>query len=1064
MRHKISTWGFVLALLFLTYGPMGLSAQNAQWVNPFIGTDKSCEFSKWGNYGGTFPGAVAPWGMLQLTPETSRRPAEMGYYYSDPTILYFSCHSHSSGYPNGSNGRLHLSFWPSDCLEMKHLEQGRPFQHKDETARPGYYAVHFENKDYIEMTATAHSGLFRYQSDASKTTLMIAQGGKLTVKDNRTLHASLEHAIVSFDKPMSHYTLRNDTAFIEFQRKDTRRGLQVQVSVSANSFEKSEENAVHEIANRTFEEVCQQTYTLWDQELNCIQVEGGTLTDKINFYTALYHACLQPCLVSDANTDRTAYGLFSPWDTFRSLHPMLTLLKPERQQSMVDFVLRNYQHTGKLPKGPMTGFHILPILLDSYVKGTANTNAEALLEASETWLESYKDNQMLQLYRTYGFIPADQERSVSITSELAYNDWVMSRMAHLAGNKEKASAYAQRSLNYQHLFDAATGYLLPRKENEFLLNCGELGYQESDRWTASYFIPHNIQDLINRSGGDERFIQRLAEAFDQGKIIFDNEPVFHYPYLFTYGGRPDLTTHYVHQILHTNYSNAPGGITGNDDLGSMSSWYVLSAIGLFPICPGSDEYLLTEPLFDRISFSIGGKTFTIQKRGHHSGESVPCILLDGKELNRWFLTHQELVDAKSLVYDNTRPVRDFSKLHKPYSLTQGQPQFQVDVQTPKWKKIPAGQLQQIVFTVKNEGEGGLYLAQLKEQEKIIAEKAVAVEANQSLSDTLSFTLYKEGSRQLNLSDHSFNVTVNGSTNLQQALTCHQIQAPSLVPFKEKYEVAFFLQNRSGKICQQVLPVFLNDSCYSKLTISLEPGEQKEYTLVISDREPGIQKLRILNAVHLTKVYATPQDACLLSLDYDPHHIKTVPDLSGFNNDGTCHGNLRWGKGYMQTDEQAYLTLPSSKSLMTATSKLTLLTWIAPQKYQPDLGYADFFTKGDYINLKMEGPHTLVFFAGGWGRGMCQVKVPEDWYKQWHLVAGVCTGETLQLYIDGKLMQEIKVKGKLENTEVPWNIGRNAETPFSRFWDMKIAKTRIYGTALTDKDILNIYKKEVGLFR
>lgn len=188
----------------------------------------------------------------------------------------------------------------------------------------------------------------------------------------------------------------------------------------------------------------------------------------------------------------------------------------------------------------------------------------------------------------------------------------------------------------------------------------------------------------------------------------------------------------------------------------------------------------------------------------------------------------------------------------------------------------------------------------------------------------------------------------------------------------------------------------------------------------------------------------------------------VTDNSGFENHAQGHGALHWEKYSVETGEQAYLTLPASESLMTTYSQLTLLAWIAPQ--HPVAGYVDFFTKGDYTVLKMEGPEDLVFFAGGWGRGVCQVKVPSDWYGRWHLVAGVCTGEFLRLYIDGKLLQEIPVQGKLSATEVNWNIGRNAEMPFSRFSVMKHAYTRIYGAALTNQEIEEIYRSECKQFQ
>ena len=1059
--NLINRFFYILSFL-LSFNYLTSTAQNAQWVNPFIGTGKSIQFSMWGNYGGTYPGAVSPWGVVQLTPETSKRPMEMGYYYEDSTILFFSCHSHLSGYPNGSRGKLQISFWPTYEVSDRMLRNGRPFSHADEIARPGYYSVTLDGKDRVEMTTTPHNGFYRYHSSSPETTMIIADGRKLNVVDSLTIQCDSKHTIIRLSRPMKSFSFSNDTARIRFTQADTQNGLNIWLSVSDASFERSLDNARNEIKEWDFDKIRKGTYQNWGKELKSIQVQGKSTDEKIKFYTALYHSSLLPCIVSDTNEPKNSYWLFSPWDTFRSLHPMLSLLKPEKQLEMMNYLMETYKETGKLPKGPMTGFHIIPILLDSWVKGNINATPAEILKASEELIEKYNKEKALVAYREKGFVEAQIELSVSITSELAYNDWALSQLAHLAGESEKSELYKERAYNYQKLLDANTGFMLPRDGDQFLRKSGELGFQESNRWTGSFFVPHNVQDLINRNGGEQVFAERLAKAFDEGKILFDNEPVFHYPYLFTWAGRPDLTVKYVHQILQKEYQQAPGGITGNDDLGSMSSWYVLSAIGLYPACPGSGEYLLSTPLFDRISFPFNGHQLTIIKKGDAPKGSVPSIWIDGKKLNRWYLTHQELAACHTIVYDGTQPLTQFEELEKPYSLTHEKPDFKSKISHPAYKEMESGTLNYIPFQVTNQGETGLFVADLKEGNQVIATKHIQVEKGATLTDSLSFTCYQKGKYILTFNDRPLYVTVKKNKSLKQPFGCLDIEAPSLLSAKDSVTINLTIQNQSEKYRQEQISILVDNQTVDYLSISLESGESKCYTIHLSPMSVGMKEISVLGKKHLIKIFDKPQQACILSLDYGKRQNGKAFDESGFGNHATGHGNLIWKENYVQTGEKAFLSLPFSKSLMTCNQSITLLTWIAPQE-KPQ-GHADFFTKGEYGCLKMEGRNNLVFFIGGWGRGVCDVKVPEDWYNQWHLIAGICTGPTIQLYIDGELKQEIAVAGQLQANEAPWNIGRNAEIPYSRFWDARMARTRIYGVALSEREIKEIFDNEKGYFK
>lgn len=1060
----------VMLLLFLEVGWSVAKGQNARFVNPFIGTGKCDVPTLWGNYGGTFPGAVAPWGMLQLTPETSNRPSEKGYYYEDSSIRSFSCVHHLSGYPNGSAGRIHFYFCngKTDCLPDDFT--GRSFFHADERAEPGYYSVTFAEGDRVEMTTATRAGMFRYYPSSQEATVVLWDAGKLKVKDRKTVEAGFMHAYICFAYPFDSFELRADTAYFHFSGKQIERGIPVMLSVSSSDVEGSRKNLVAEIPDGGFDVLRKKTYEQWDRELSCVSVHSEQSDYVIQFYTALYHSFLFPNIISDADGrykgkrigQHNMYGNFSPWDTFRTLHPLLSLLKPERQKDMIRSLMVEYAENGDFPKAPMTGLHYIPIIVDACLKGVAGVDRQQIWEALTTYQDKESAFLCRQEYLNQGFVEASQEKSVSITTEYAYDDWVMGRLAQNMGNE--SASYFRRSLNYRNLFDAASRFLLPRQGGLFLREAGELGFQESNKWTASYFVPHNVADLIHLCGGDSCFVTQLKEGFELGKIHFDNEPVFHYPYLFTWAGRPDLTRQYVHQILLENYRNTPGGLPGNDDLGAMSSWFVFSAMGVFPACPASGEYLLTEPLFDEIRIHCSDKDCVkIVKSGPpHVGLS--SVRLGREMIRRRFVSHQEWMEKKVVSFEAPDIEGNMFSFQFPYSLTTGKPDFSVSAVGPVLSSVYSGTVNRLPFCVRNHGEPGTYVAKIQLDGMNIATKPIFLDSEEEKTDTLTFTLYKKGIHVCSFEENCFSIQVVDSVRKGMPLVCTAIVAPSLWEVDDSSRVAFTCKNVSGGKTFQRIPVYLDDFPVHWLELSLEAGEEAEVCIPLSVKKTGMHRVRLLDKEVKIKSYVHALETCLLDLDFGKRNGMQVFDQSGFGNDGIGHGDLIWSEHYVQTGNQAYITFPTSASLMEARDSLTLLTWIAPQSPIEEHVYADFFTKGDYTLMKMEGPETLVFFAGGWGRGMCEIPVPADWYTVWHQIAGVCTGHSLKIYIDGRLMQEVEVAGKIDATELPWNLGRNAEMPFSRFSDMRFSKTRIYGTTLSDEDIWILYAQEKDTYR
>lgn len=1025
---------------------------NAKWVNPMIGTGLSQAPTLWGNYGGTYPGAVSPWGMVQLSPETSDRPSESGYYYSDNSILRFTCLHHKSGYPNGSAGALAIAFLRGTLSSMPCNYAGRRFSHADEEAAPGYYKVRLADGDIIETTAAAHSGIIRYASASSNTTIAIYKAGHISVATPTEVHASMAHSIISFSRPMTSHTLRGDTLFAQF---NSRLPLKIMLTTSANSYEQSRTNGAAELHGGDFEAVRRKTYAYWQSELACVDLNDTDDRTRRMFYTALYHAMLQPCNVADVG-GKPRYAGYSPWDTFRTLHPLLTLLKPDVQGSIVDDMMETFRRRGTLPNEPMTGLHAIPILLDSYVKGVAKPSAAQIMDICRQFYDNSMRTEAQRQYLQQGFIDARHEQSVSVTAELSYDDWALMRLCELAGNDSLAAVHAARATNYTKLWDAQTLFMLPHDGGTPLRHSGELGYQESNKWTASLFAPHDMTSLVNLSGGEENFCKRLEQAFESGNVVFDNETVLHYPWLYVWGHRPDLAMRRVRSIVARCYADTPGGIPGNDDLGSMSSWLAFAVMGIMPVCPGTNQYVVLPPIAGEVVLHLpGGNTMRIAGEAMPDTAAMPQPTLNGQELRRWHITHDELTRGGNLSFV-AQPSANAADITLPYSLTNGTPHFTISMRGKQASRTRPDADCIMPITISNDGADGVCVAVLTCGTDTVASKNIFVPQGACIADTLNYRLYAEGSHQLQLGRQAITVTVGKKAKDEAPLRCTAIHTKPVVRRGEHIAATITIKNVCGTARNDTVAVNCGALSSGTIATALLPGEQRSYAVILPPiGNDGIHTMQVLNASTKIKVYSDATDATVLSTRYADG---TATDESGFGNDGICHGPLTWHGGTMTTASEAYVEFPATESLMYPYQQFTMLTWVRPSR-DNGKGYIDFFTKGDYTTMKMQGGSTLGFFAGGWGRGECGVTVPSDWSGQWHLVAGVCSGDSIKVYIDGRLCQSVAVKGNIAASEMPWNVGRNAEMPFSRFGIMTFFGTRIYADALSSEQIAHIYETE-----
>jgi len=665
---------YMLTLIASTLISFSLQSQSTKltdYVNSFIGTGRAEALTFWGAEGGTYPGAVAPFGAIQISPETNIT-SEKGYNFRDSSIFFFSCAGHMSGYPNGSSGFLRIM--PADLYSKGPTEKySRRFSHTDEQAAPGLYSVLFrDNNTFVEAAASERAGILRIVFPAGvKPSIFLGDIGESRMAGKNRIYGTKQNSVIIFNRDIEQIKkikVGGDTpgtSIISFRAENGKETeLLIHVSVSGVSHASAEKNIESEIGGRPLAELREQTIKKWENILSVVEIDDPSLENKVKFYTALYHSMLLPWIISDSEgnyngadrkvhvtSGKNEYGGFSPWDTFRSLHPLMCLLQPDRQNDMIRSMLDRFTQAGRLHGGPMTGNHAVAIIADSWMKNIRDYDGNLALTAIRSTLDSACKNPDMAEYRKTGFVPGTFTESVTRTVEYSYDDWALTKFESALGH-EPEPEFLKGSTAYRNLWDSASGFMLPRADNKFITNPGFFGYKEGDKWSYSLFVPQDPMDLIKLSGGATEFSDKLDYALAHRKIYFDNEPVLHIPYLFNFAGQPQKTQLWVRYYMHTHFLNSPGGLPGNDDLGSMSSWFVFSSLGFFPFAPGNSEYALGSPLFMKAVIHLqGNKALTIRSENNNTENVlVSRVSAGGKGLSHPFITHRELMDCRELVF------------------------------------------------------------------------------------------------------------------------------------------------------------------------------------------------------------------------------------------------------------------------------------------------------------------------------------------------------------------------------------------------------------------------------
>jgi putative alpha-1,2-mannosidase len=1043
----------ILHLLFLLITQQ-LPAQTREpvsYVDPFIGTTKSSVLTRWGGEGGTYPGAVAPSGYLQLTPETRVNGAR-GYDFSDSVIYYFSCLHHFSGFPSGSTGDLLVM--PVDSrADFQPAVYKRRFSHQDEKAIPGYYSVLFrDNQTLVEATAGARGGMFRFTFPEQVRPVLF-------ISDSGNFYAALRFS----EPPVSKQPVKGGYLLRFAPASSGAKVILLRISASTVSKESAEKNITVELKGG-FDQLKEHTRREWNQALSVIEIADNNDTNKTIFYTALYHSLLMPWVISDTDgqyrgadgrvhalSGRQAYGGFSPWDTFRSLHPLLCLLYPDKQREMVLSMLDVFRQTGHLPVESMTGNHAVPIVADSYLKGIGGIDS---LLAYTAMKKSIADTPHLQpdmaVFRQQGYIPFSYPESVTRTVEYAYDDWVLAQFAaKVMRQQADHQRFLRSSYAYRALFYPPALSFLPRQDSLFKLQPGTSGYKEGDQWIYSYFAPQHQQDLINLMGGRQLFTERLDAALREQQIVFDNETVVHVPWLFNAAGAPSLTQKWVGEILQQRFAASPGGLPGNDDLGAMSSWYVLSAMGIYPICPGSPEYSIGTPLFRSLHIRLqNGRSLHIQRNGAYP--YIKAVELNNRPYQDITISHESIREGGSLVFETSAsPARWPDTIRE-----EAAPRFRLQSYSASKNRVGPHELFYIRFSLRNEGHLGTKLLRLYEGTTSLGYKNCLADSGAAMVDSIPCRLYREGAHQLRL-DNGQELTVivvrpDHPYPEQPAVSNFELSA--LIKKGDMQECSFTIQNTGGAPRSFELPLFLDERLLSKETVSLQPGEEKRISRSFRTEKEGWHVLQLFKEKRKFKAYSNAAGTLLLDLRPNKHADGKVIDASGFGNDGHIirSGEAAAGQRLL-LGRDCFIEVPGARSLDVMGTTITMMAWVYPTA--AGRGLVDLFTKGDVHVLQVSGNRTLTFFAGGWGRGECSAPLPANWKDNWHHIAGVCDGNSLKLYIDGALKGYMPLEDTMNlSVSNKWNLGRNEEFPAARIFNGYMDQVKVFAAPLSATEI------------
>lgn len=755
---KLNTFykqGAALALCLTLSFPVFAEKDLVQYVNTLQGTNSTYELS-WGN---TYPTTAVPYPMNSWSPQTGKNGDGWKYQYSATTIRGFQP-THQCSPWVGDYGVF--SLMPVPELVVDESKRATPFSHDKEIAKPHYYKVTLENGITTEFSPTTRSAHFRFSFPAKGDAFLVLDGYTKTsqvqidVANHRItgyVHNGAfspkthkNYFIIQFDKPFVSYgtwenrkntiqknNLRREGegigAYVQFAKGSK---VQAKVSTSYISPEQAEVTMTRELGKHSSVEVTKQAAAdVWNQLLNRVLVEGGTEEDMKTFYSCMFRANLFSHKFYEEKEDGSPY-YYSPydekihdgymftdngfWDTFRSQFPLTNILHPTMQGQYMQALLDAQEQCGWLPSwsfpsetGGMVGNHSISLLTDAWVKGIRTFDPEKALKAyaheamnKGPWGGANGRVRWKDYYQL-GYIPYPESMgSTAQTLEYCYDDFCAYQLAKMTGNKFYEEVFARQIYNYKNVYDPSVGFMRGRKLDGSWadFDAFEWGgpYCEGNAWHYNWSVFHDVQGLIDLTGGDERIVAKIDSVFalpgivkygtygtkihemlemelaKMGQYAQGNQPIQHMIYLYSYAGQPWKTQYWIRQVMDRLYNSSENGYPGDEDQGGMSSWYVLSALGIYSVCPGTDEYVLGSPKFRKTTITMeDGKKFVIEAKGNSKDNVyIQNATLNGKRHTRNYIHYSDIVNGGVLelqMGNQPEKTRGTAKEDRPFSLS-----------------------------------------------------------------------------------------------------------------------------------------------------------------------------------------------------------------------------------------------------------------------------------------------------------------------------------------------------------------------------------------------------------
>ncbi|HEX4888183.1 MAG TPA: GH92 family glycosyl hydrolase [Luteibaculaceae bacterium] len=744
------------AMVFIA---LSASAQNpVEWVNPLVGTDSQYELSN----GNTYPAIGMPWGMHYWTPQTNKMGNGWCYQYDAMKIRGFKLTHQPSPWINDYGA---FSIFPmTDKLEFDENKRESWFSHKAELAKPHYYQAYLASyHTNVEIAPTERSAVFRISYPKTNEAYLVVDGFfknsfiKVSPDQRQLIGYACNAAggvpsnfknyfVMTFDQPIAEVIgvqdgvlernlmeckSRHSGSILRFV-SDGKTPLQVKISASFISWEQAWQNLQAEVGDLSFDQTVARGEKRWNSVLDRIRVEGGSLSDKQNFYTALYRVALFPRKLYeiDAKGDTVHYSPYNGsvlpgkmytdngfWDTFRAVFPLFSLVYPDVNAEIQEALVNTYQESGWLPEWAspghrdcMVGSNSAIVIADSYLRGVANPNIEKAWEAAikNTTQEgplSSVGRLGAKYYNELGYIPYDVgiNENAARTLEYALADFNLWQLGKRLGKgADTLETLKKRAMQYKNLFDPSTGFMRGKNKNgtfqsPFRPDKWGDAFTEGCSWHWTWCVMHDAAGLSTLMGGDEAFCKKLDSVFtaaptfdysyygsqiheitemlvmNMGQYAHGNQPIQHMPYLYVHGGRPASTQYHVRNIMQKLYQPTPDGLCGDEDNGQTSAWFVFSALGFYPVTPGSGEYVIGSPLFDKALLNFGKTQLEI--RAQHQGPSswyVHQVKRNGKVHAKTFFHHTDLIKGGTIDFKMSEipalPV-PISRENRPYSMS-----------------------------------------------------------------------------------------------------------------------------------------------------------------------------------------------------------------------------------------------------------------------------------------------------------------------------------------------------------------------------------------------------------